>query len=434
MIEKRLCLITIFEVMQLNKTKLFIGISTIALAILVFIQVEWIIQSAKIKEELFNEKATMVLSKTVEELCSDTEMCERFGECNSSEGMKECKLMLSHVEINRIDSLLKQNMTSYHFHIDYSFELIKPNKAAVEDVSEDTKRNIFKKRLEEVVNKNGLELKLVFPDKKQFIIAEMGSMFISSILLIVIILIFFWITIRSLWKEKMISQHTTDFLNNMTHEFKTPLANISLASKMITKEPNISNAEKIKYYTSIILDENEKLLLQVEQVLSMTALERGEIPIVKAEINLGDVIENAVKCMRIQLEAKEGSLKLNLKAERLMIFGDKNHLVNTICNLIDNAIKYAKEKPEIEISTANKDNNIIIKISDNGIGINKNYLDKVFDKFFRVPTGDIHNVKGFGLGLAYVKRIIELHNGAIELESAVDQGSTFKITLPLVQS
>ncbi len=420
--------------MRLNRTKIFIVVSAIALAILFFIQVEWIIQSAKIKEELFNEKASMVLSKTVEELCSDTQMCERFGECNESEGMKECKLMLSHVEIDRIDSLLKQNMAFYNFHIDYSFELIKPNKAAFKDTNEVAKKNIFKKRLEEVVNKNGLELKLVFPDKKQFIIAEMGSMFISSILLIVIILIFFWITIRSLWREKVISQHTTDFLNNMTHEFKTPLANISLASKMITKEPTINNTEKIKYYTSIILDENEKLRLQVEQVLSMTALERGEIPIIKTEINFGDVIENAIKCMRIQLEAKEGSLKLNLKAERLQMLGDKNHLVNTICNLIDNAIKYAKEKPQIEISTINKENIIIIKISDKGIGINKNYLDKVFDKFFRVPTGDIHNVKGFGLGLAYVKRIIELHNGTIELESEVDQGSTFKISLPLLQA
>lgn len=433
-VEKRLCLITIFDVMQLKRTKLFIGISAIALALLLFIQIEWIVQSAKIKEELFNEKATMVLSKTVEELCSDTVMCERFGSCNSSAGMKECKLMLSHVEINRIDSLLKQNMAFYNFHIDYSFELIKPNKTSAEDIQEETKRSIFKKRLEEVVNKNGLELKLVFPDKKQFIIAEMGSMFICSILLIIIILIFYWITIRSLWKEKMISQHTTDFLNNMTHEFKTPLANISLASKMITKEPNITNTEKIKYYTTIILDENEKLRLQVEQVLSMTALERGEIPVIKAEINFGEVIENAIKCMKIQLEAKEGTLQLNLKAERLKVLGDKNHLVNTICNLIDNAIKYAKEKPEIEISTINIGNFIILKISDKGIGISKNYIEKVFDKFFRVPTGDLHNVKGFGLGLAYVKRIVELHNGTIELESEVDRGSTFKITLSLLEA
>lgn len=423
----------IFDVMKNVKTKLFIGISALALAILLIIQVEWIVNSANIKEELFNEKATMVLSKTVEALCADAEMCQRFGECRSLEG-KECKLMLSRMEINRIDSLLKLNMASYNFHIDYSFELIKHYKKASENLNEGSKKNIFRKRLEEVVNKKGLELKLVFPDKKQFIIAEMGSMFISSILLIVIILVFFWITIRSLWREKMISQHTTDFLNNMTHEFKTPLANISLASKMITKEPNITNTEKIKYYTTIILDENEKLRLQVEQVLSMAALERGEIPIVKTAINFGEILENAIKCMNIQLEAKEGTLKLNLKAEQLNMLGDKNHLMNTICNLIDNAIKYAKDKPEIEISTANKENTIVVKIADKGIGINKNYLDKVFDKFFRVPTGDIHNVKGFGLGLAYVKRIIELHNGTIELESEVDKGSTFVITLPIMKA
>ncbi|MGZ4077476.1 MAG: sensor histidine kinase, partial [Bacteroidia bacterium] len=322
--------------MKSYRTKIFIIISALALASLLAIQVEYLFQSAKIKEDLFNEKANMVLSKTVDELCSDKQMCANLGTCCTSGNMTECKLNLGTAEIKRIDSLLKNNMAFYNFHIDYSFEMIKPNKPEIIIPYQESKSNTFKKRLEEVVNENGLELKLVFPDKKQFIIAEMGPLFISSIALILIILFFFWRTVSSLIKEKMISQHTTDFLNNMTHEFKTPLTNISLAGKMLIKEPNISNKEKINYYSGIITDENEKLRLQVEQVLGMTELERGEIPILKTEVNIHELLTNAAKRMNLQLENKQGKLNLKLEAHNFILNGDKNHLLNAFSNLIDN--------------------------------------------------------------------------------------------------
>jgi two-component system phosphate regulon sensor histidine kinase PhoR len=418
--------------MKSHQTKIFIIISAIALASLLAIQIVYLIKSAKIKEDLFNEKAIMALSKTVDELCADKQMCANIGNCCSSGDMSECKLNLGDAEIKRIDSLLKSNMAFYNFHIDYSFEMIKPNnKTDYVFAAKENNSNTFKKKLEEVVSKNGVELKLIFPDKKQFILAEMGPLFISSVALILILLLFFWQTVRSLLKEKMIAQHTTDFLNNMTHEFKTPLTNISLASKMMVKEPNVSNKEKVNYYSNIISDENEKLRLQVEQVLGMTELERGEIPIVKTEINIHELLNNAAKSMQLQLGNKEGELNFKLDATKFILKGDKNHLLNTFCNLIDNAIKYAKEKPEIAISTSNNMNFITILVSDKGVGIEPNYRKKVFEKFFRVPTGDVHNVKGFGLGLAYVKKIIELHNGTIELESELNKGTTFKITLPL---
>ncbi|MCX6295671.1 MAG: HAMP domain-containing sensor histidine kinase [Bacteroidetes bacterium] len=418
--------------MKQNRTYIFIAASSIALVIVLAIQVSWIVQTANAKEELFNEKANMVLSKTIDALCLDKKTCMNMGS-SCFEGDSDCKLKLGNTEINKIDSLLKNYMKFYNFHLEFSFEVIKPSGQNDEAVPAGSwNESVFKKRLEEVVNMNGLELKLILPDKKQFIIAEMGTMFITSVILILVVLVMFWRTILSLIKEKRISEHTTDFLNNMTHEFKTPLTNIALAGKMMVKDSNIKQEEKIKHYSGIILEENEKLRLQVEQVLSMTALERGEIPLVKTEIDLHQLINDAVKCISIQIENRKGDLTLALKADRFVVYGDKSHLTNTLCNLIDNAIKYSKEKPEINIETYNDSNYLKIVVSDKGIGIDKEYVKKVFDKFFRVPTGNVHDVKGFGLGLAYVNKIIELHDGTIVLESEKGKGTTFIISLPFV--
>jgi len=263
----------------MSRNYIFITISSVALIIVLVIQVNWIFQTAKAKEELFNEKANMILSRTTDALCADKETCTNMGSCCLLDGNLECKLQLGKNEVAKIDSLLKRYMKFYNFHIDYSFEVIQPNLKSENKYPGGWSNNVFKRRLEEAVNKNGLELKLIFPDKKQFIIAEMGTMFITSVILVIIVLVMFWRTIISLVKEKKISEHTTDFLNNMTHEFKTPLTNIALAGKMMIKDSNIKQEDKIKHYSGIILEENEKLRRQVEQVLSMTALERGEIPL-----------------------------------------------------------------------------------------------------------------------------------------------------------
>lgn len=401
--------------MKLNRTNLFIAISSLALLIVLIIQVNWILETAKIKEEIFNEKANMVLSKTAEVLAADEQACIAM---EDSVGTKE---------IRKTDSLFTNYMSYYNLHLDYSFQVKKPTATINEN---GLKSNVYKKRLDEAASKNGLELNLFLPEKRQFILEEMGKMFITSVVLILVVLIMFWRTIQLLIREKKISEHTTDFLNNMTHEFKTPLTNIALAGKMINKDSGTRQEDKIKHYSAIILEENEKLRLQVEQVLSMTALERGEIPLSKIELDFHELITNSLKYINIQIENKHGILNLNLDATKFIIMGDKTHLTNTLCNLIDNAIKYSNDKPELSIQTSNLDSNLIIKIADKGIGIEQEYHRKVFHKFFRVPTGDLHNVKGFGLGLAYVKKIIELHGGKIDIQSEKGKGTIFTIALP----
>src|ERR1700744_3894004 len=261
--------------MRFTRTNIFIVISSVALLIVLIIQINWIFQTAKSKEELFNEKANIVLARTTEALLHDKETCKNIEAC------------IGKKETHKIDSLFKYYMNFYNFHIDYSFQIVKPvtflQKTEIGSINNvyPNEPGCYKKSLDEVSNKNRWELKLIFPEKKQFIIAEMKTMFIASLVLILIVLVLFWKTVVSLINEKRISEQTSDFFNNMTHEFKTPLTNIALAGRMIVKESAAKQYDKTKHYSGIILAENEKLRLQVEQVLSMTALERGEIPLMK---------------------------------------------------------------------------------------------------------------------------------------------------------
>ena len=413
--------------MKINKTYLIIVITAVSLLAIFLIEIKWILETAKIREELFNERASMVLSKTANALSTD------------KQSFHNLQMNVDKNDVHQIDSVFSYYMKYYNIHIDYYFE-VKPTDHPISNVTSYLTED--KKHKQESYNacigdgdstNKNLELKLVFPKKEQFIRAEMGSMFITSIILILVVMILSWKSILSLMKEKLIADHTTDFLNNMTHEFKTPLTNISLAAKMLFKESVQQQEQKMKHYAEIIIEENDRLKLQVDQVLSMTALERGEIPIDKSVINLQELIFQSIKRFAIQLEIKKVKLTSEFNANNFWVSGDKIHLNNVFSNLIDNSIKYSKNNPKIKIQTNNSSGNIIIAISDNGIGIKKQYHKKVFKKFFRVPTGDIHNVKGFGLGLTYIKNIIELHGGNIEIQSHLGKGTKFTISLPYVE-
>lgn len=409
----------------MKRTYSFIAFSSLALLTILIIQINWVFQMATIKEKLFSEKADIVLAKTVAALYNDQETCQKI-EASAAENTTGTITQLGVVESQVIDSLFAHYMAFYDFNIDYSFVISKPpNKAP------DYLNYIYNKNLEGFTPKNQLELKLIFADKKQFIWAEMSPLFITSILLILLVLILFWCTTLSLLKEKKISEHTTDFLNNMTHEFKTPITNIALASKMLGKSSKLSKKEKIQHYAEIISEENQKLALQVEQMLGMSALERGEIPLQKTTLDMHSIIQQIIKSAQLQVEAKQGNLNLQLTAKQAVILGDKIHLSNMLCSLIDNAIKYSAQKIDLSIQTTSTAQHLSIIVADKGIGIDSKYQKKVFDKFFRVPTGNVHNVKGFGLGLTYIQSIVKRHNGRITLKSQKGQGTVFCITLPL---
>ncbi|WP_372920302.1 sensor histidine kinase [Salegentibacter sp.] len=276
------------------------------------------------------------------------------------------------------------------------------------------------------------QLLVNLPGKKKVVLSSVVLMAALSIIFTLIIVIAYSSALSQLIKQRQISQIKTDFINNMTHEFKTPIATINLALDAI-KNPKIKNdEEKTKRYLQMIRDENKRMHGQVENVLRISKLEKNELDLKKERLQLHDLVEEAITHVQLLIEDRGGYVKTHFAALRSSILANPDHFTNVVVNILDNAVKYSPEEPKIDIYTENVKNYIILKIRDQGSGMNKIVQKKIFEKFYREHTGDIHNVKGHGLGLAYTKRIVEDHHGEITVESEKGKGSTFIIKLPLI--
>ncbi|MFI5186599.1 MAG: sensor histidine kinase [Chitinophagales bacterium] len=256
---------------------------------------------------------------------------------------------------------------------------------------------------------------------------------ISAIVFTLLIMAAFYLTVRTMLRQKKLSEIKNDFINNMTHEFKTPLATISLAVDALRNEKVVSDKEKMSYFSTIIKEENKRMNRQVETILKAALMDKQEVQLLLRPVHAHQVIKDVVENFTLQLEERNGKAELLLNAENDFIDADEVHFSNLIINLIDNAIKYSKDDqpPMIKITTGSTAKSIVIVIEDNGIGMNRETVKRVFEKFYRAHTGNIHNVKGFGLGLSYVKTMVEAHGGEIKVDSILGKGSTFTIELPL---
>jgi two-component system, OmpR family, phosphate regulon sensor histidine kinase PhoR len=269
-----------------------------------------------------------------------------------------------------------------------------------------------------------------FPSRTGIVWGNMWQILLLSVLFVLIILSCFGFTINVILQQKKLSEMKTDFINNMTHEFKTPIATISLASDSITNPNIISNPEKVKRFIDIIKQENKRMNGQVEKVLQMALIERDHVKLNLSDVNLHEVITQAIGNISLQVEKKDGTARAQLDAQNCVVEGDSNHISNIINNLLDNANKYSPETPEISISTRNVSNGVEVTVSDNGIGMNKEDKKRIFEKFFRIHTGNLHDVKGFGLGLSYVRTMMTAHKGTIEVKSELHKGSSFILFFP----
>jgi len=256
---------------------------------------------------------------------------------------------------------------------------------------------------------------------------------VSAIIFTLLIMTAFYVTVRTMLRQKKLSEIKNDFINNMTHEFKTPLATISLAVDALRNEKVVTDKEKMTYFSTIIKEENKRMNRQVETILKAALLDKQEVQLLLRPLHAHLVIKEVVENFKLQLEEKKGKAELMLNAENDFIDADEVHFSNLIINLIDNAIKYSKDDqpPFIKITTESTIKSLVIVIEDNGIGMNKETAKRVFEKFYRAHTGNIHNVKGFGLGLSYVKTMVEAHGGEIKVDSVLGKGSTFTIEIPL---
>jgi two-component system phosphate regulon sensor histidine kinase PhoR len=269
-----------------------------------------------------------------------------------------------------------------------------------------------------------------FPGQKNYLFSSILLLLIGSLLFTAIIIIAFSYTIHILFRQKKLSEIKSDFINNMTHEFKTPLATISLAADAISNPVTMQQKDKILHYSHIIKEENRRMNSQVEKVLQMAMLDKNQISLSKDDVDMHDIIMRAIENISLLVEEKGGKIISSLHAEHSELTGDEVHLMNVIYNLLDNANKYSGDTPEITVETESDKTGIYITVQDKGIGMSQEHSKMIFEKFYRVPTGNIHNVKGFGLGLAYVKAILDAHNGTIEVTSRLGEGSTFKLFIP----
>jgi len=276
------------------------------------------------------------------------------------------------------------------------------------------------------------QLFVTFPEKKNFILSSIFKILVLSAFFIFIIILAFVTALYQLIRQKQISEIKTDFINNMTHEFKTPIATINLALDAIKNPKIIGDKEKVQRYVKMIRDENKRMHTQVENVLRISKLEKNQLDVSKEQIDIHDLIEDAFTHVDLLVKDRGGRIKLDLRASMTEVDGSQFHLTNVIVNMLDNAIKYSKDAPEITLKTESTDKNIILEIKDKGIGMTKGVQKNVFKKFYREERGNIHNVKGHGLGLSYVKKIIEIHKGEVYVESEKGIGSTFTIKLPLI--
>ena len=405
----------------MGKNKKYYGLSIatfIGLALLLFIQINYIVKAARLEEKNFNHRVVMALKDARDEignrLCPDM---DRFLCGNNCINAKR--------KSAEVDSIIHSQLEIYNLPLNYTFAItdtiIGPNSALIWGPK------CYQQTLNGLLEREGIRLRLQFPDRNRFILAQMSGLFIMSVLIIFFLVASFIILLRMMKREQLLMTHLREFVNNMLHEFQTPLANIRLAANLIIKKK--SDKEKTSDYAQVVLNEYERMQSHVENILKLSceSTVEGEWDVV----DLKQVIEELVKSFTYRVEEAGGELKVNFKTDNHTLESYNGRLSLVLSNLLDNAIKYRSDTPNISVETSEWNNLLQIKVKDNGIGIPAKELPYIFDQYYRVSTGDVHDVKGFGLGLTFVKKVIEEHNGRITVESEEGKGTCFTILLPL---
>jgi len=371
------------------------------------VNLQWLEQRAEMVNEIFEELVTVDL----------VDQSER-------------------VNPNMLDSLLRQQLADRGIEAKYVFGIFDPFMTPLHvDSNEQHWDNIMAS--EHRINLTPgnvftppIFLSVFFPNQSNYLLRTMWMLLALSGALILIIIFSFSFTVSTIYKQKKLSEIKNDFINNMTHELKTPISTISLACQALTDPDIKGRAGIVDNYIRVIGDENKRLAMVVENVLRTAVMDKGELKLNIQSLDIHDIITHVAHTMQLQVEQRGGEVVLMLDATDVTVEADQVHLTNVVFNLIDNALKYTENVPLITVGTRNGENGVVLFFEDNGIGISKENQKRIFEKLYRVPTGNIHNVKGFGLGLSYVQAIVEKHNGWITVKSELGKGSRFEILLP----
>jgi len=422
--------------MNRKTIRIIITLAIFSLVGIIATQIFWVKNAYNLQEKHFNDRVHVALTNVTHELLNihqdESELINPVKQVSSN---YYTVMINDTVNPYLLETLLRNEFVQRNINIDFEYVIYDCFTDSIVfgdyiSLGENDKDNLQSKSYNMKWDKDGHYFGIFFPSKESYILSKMGIwVFSSSIILLIII--FFAYTINVILKQKRLSEIKNDFINNITHEFKTPISTISLSADVLLQSNIINEPLRLSNYANIIKEENNRLRNQVDKVLQLATLDKDKLKLEDENINIHELITGSVKSFGLIIKEKKGEIECGLNAKNFLFYGDKIHITNTLHNLIDNAIKYSAENPKITIETHDHNGFIEISVKDNGIGVPKDSQKYIFDKFYRTPTGNVHDIKGFGLGLNYVKTIVEAYSGSVKLISKENEGSTFVIKLPL---
>lgn len=419
--------------MQKRDIKIVISISLVALLVLFSLQISWTIDAYTLTQKQYEHRVTLALNEAMDKVSRSTEF---FRGCTNS-GCEHYNDHTSNLEqvINYqyLDKVLEESFHKYNLDTVYRYKLFNASERTCDS------KGIFSNSAHlnphdgcTTWQVDEYELGVFFPEMNKSIMKSMlGGILISTILVLYVTFAIYYI-VNTILRQKRLSEVKNDFINNMTHEFKTPLSTISLAAEVLQKADPLVARQRILKYSNIIQEENQRLRSQVDYILKAARIQKKQMELQPTAIDVHAQIQETLRCMCLDSHEKTVKTTLNLEAVHHHVFVDKLHFTNIINNLVSNAVKYSLEHVNILISTLNRNGRICILVHDDGIGIGKEHQKYIFDKFYRVSSGNVHDVKGFGLGLYYVKEMVQAHKGDIALESEPGKGTVFTISIPYI--
>ncbi len=420
--------------MQKKTILIIVIITSISLMGIVLTQLYWVNNAIDLKKTQFDNRVRIAMKSVMNQLL-ERKSDSLFKEHIKVLSCRKDKLdVTDFVEPRLLDSLLNEEMSCMALGRNYNYAIYNRNNnrfVAGNYVSYEAQLidSPYQFSLNSLYKPGDYFFCIYFPNKTGIFIRQMGGWLLISIIFLIVLVFGFGYTIFSFLKQKKLSEMKNDFVNNMTHELKTPIATSSLAAEMLLRSEVMDNPGRVKKYAEVVLDESHRLQSQVEQVLQIAVLEDGQLKLKRKKSNVHELLMQVIETMDLRIKDSKISFVSDFSARQVMAYVDKVHMVNVFYNLLDNAIKYSPENPQISVSTRNTKKGLHIIFKDNGIGISYEHQKDVFKNLFRVPTGNLHEVRGFGLGLYYVKAIMDLHDGQILLKSELGKGSTFELII-----
>lgn len=415
------------------RLKKFIPVVVALLSILVLlgVQIHWLLYSYKIEEALFNKSVRIALNQSVAEVCKNETLCKSIKKSIACDSSFRASRMKTPYVWSDLDSRIREELAQYDIDLAYELIIFKgKDTLRINNRHQLVGSSCYRLKLGNVLQMSDTEIGVVFPNRYNFFLHRMGMMFLGSILLILLIGVSFGMVIRYYLNEIRLSKNIKEMVNNLAHEFRTPISSISLAAKMIHQSEETASNPRLRRYVDTILEENKRLQRQSDHILQLAAIEEEHREYRFTQVDLTLILEEAIRSVDFLVEQKGGKLTKEYGEGPFYVKGDHSELVHVFMNLLVNAYKYSRKKIEITVVLKKNAHGIVVEVIDKGIGIAPGERKRIFEKYYRISSGDQHNIKGFGIGLYYVKEVLSVHHATIKVDSEPGKGSRFSVFFP----